>query len=495
MFRYQSFFVYVLLVLSIVAISISVTLSTSPNINDLGIQINDILTGCQSNHSCFGTSWSIAVDQLNSTTGKFDQIYRFNELSALTPASNTKLLTTIVMYLTMGQHYTIQTPFYTDKPFHSGEPIETLCVKGQGDPSITSAQLNQASQFFAKSSGINQLVFDNSYYIGNAIPPSWEWEDLTANYGALPTTLMVNENTVGFTVVASSAVGGLPNIVLDNQADSAYLNVVNNAVTGSSTSKNSISVSFKFGSIQPIVSGSIPAGSSGVHFTVPILDPDTYFLNTFSEMIALNSPQSKPISTSFGQCNDEMYPVYVIESDNLDNLINHTLQVSDNLYAESFLRIMGAFNNHSANPSSQDGLFFVQDILDGMGVDPLLYQQVDGCGLSRNNQITSMAFLTLLEAMYANAGDPEHTYFYLLPVGGASGTLSKRSLSSSVHAKTGSMSGVSSLSGIITPHGISDTANPLFFSIIANNANYATRLNPIIDSIVGLLTQFSTQSN
>ena len=119
-------------------------------------------------------------------------------------------------------------------------------------------------------------------------------------------------------------------------------------------------------------------------------------------------------------------------------LLNHTLQYSDNLYAEAILRALG-------NGSAAAGLATNAAVLGNLGVSFEGMIHDDGCGLSRHNLFSPLFFTTLLAAMVPSA------LARLLPVAGRSGTLADRFVGTAaegiVQAKTGTMSGVSALSG------------------------------------------------
>jgi D-alanyl-D-alanine carboxypeptidase/D-alanyl-D-alanine-endopeptidase (penicillin-binding protein 4) len=124
--------------------------------------------------------------------------------------------------------------------------------------------------------------------------------------------------------------------------------------------------------------------------------------------------------------------------------------------------------------------------LDRLGVNRSDYAQADGSGLSRHNLITPTALVQVLLAMGggAYAGDPGvdpdvpmHSihaphgasigaqWKQLLPLAGRTGTLSNRfvgtSLEGVLRAKTGTVSGVSALSGYV--YGCT-------FAMVVNNA-------------------------
>ncbi|EGC31406.1 hypothetical protein DICPUDRAFT_6688, partial [Dictyostelium purpureum] len=492
--------IFLFLLLNLIKSSFCYSFDGSVSPNDVSSLVENILSNCSSTPSsnCFGTQWGIVIDSYDSSTGEFTNLYSLNELQSFTPASNTKLLTTITIFYTFGEDFKVATPFFTDKPFEPNQDFEYLCVKGMGDPSMTMDQIQDVATFFSKSGSIKNLILDNSFYINannDPIPPAWEWEDLTSNYGAIPTPLMVNENTMNIFINPSTQVGSKPVVSFQYPGESKYLQVINNIVTGASNSVTSINYQFKIASSSIVLSGNIAANSQAKTVTVPILDPEQYFITVFTEMLAENGLNVG--SASIGSCNDTSYDYKPITlySPPLSSMLNYTLLTSDNLYAETFLRLLGTFNQNTSlpanTPTDARGLQYIQSILG----QSLLYTQVDGSGLSRNNFITPKALISAVEGVYTNVGDPQHDYISYLPVSGVSGTLSRRFINTPaqgiVHAKTGSMTGVHSLTGVVLPKGIhNNNQNPIFFSIIGNSSPSQDRnINGIIDEIVILLSQ------
>merc|ERR1712232_869316 len=124
-----------------------------------------------------------------------------------------------------------------------------------------------------------------------------------------------------------------------------------------------------------------------------------------------------------------------------------------------------------------------------MGVDISTFVQDDGSGLSRHNLISPRAMVDVLEMMDNTEKGPIYRSF--LPVAGESGTLSSRfqgtTAQGKVEAKTGTMSGVSSLSGYVDE---SDEFPQIVFSILTNFSDQsASVVREGIDQIVVLLSQ------
>ena len=163
-------------------------------------------------------------------------------------------------------------------------------------------------------------------------------------------------------------------------------------------------------------------------------------------------------------------------------------QTSNNLYAEAILRHLGVSippNNRQKTDSSADaGLAVVTATLAQSGVNPDSYRLADGSGLSRHNLISPEALIQTLRVM---AVSPRaNLYRDSLPVRRLSNDVASATLREQimVQAKSGGMSGISSLAGYIT---LPDY-DPLVFAIILNNSdNSRTVVRQAINQIIDLL--------
>ena len=128
----------------------------------------------------------------------------------------------------------------------------------------------------------------------------------------------------------------------------------------------------------------------------------------------------------------------------------------------------------------------MHEFLDEIGVDPGAYNLMDGSGLSRLDLLTPRAVIQLLRYMYD--GQHRDEWVSLLPVGGQDGSLSARfgqtPAAGKVHAKTGSLSHVSALSGYIERADGTWAA----FSILVNNySGPAAGVRGVMDRICNLI--------
>jgi D-alanyl-D-alanine carboxypeptidase/D-alanyl-D-alanine-endopeptidase (penicillin-binding protein 4) len=174
----------------------------------------------------------------------------------------------------------------------------------------------------------------------------------------------------------------------------------------------------------------------------------------------------------------------------LSDVIINMNKVSDNQSAITLFKVIGA-NYKSAPGTLRKGTDAVINFLTTIGVDRSNYEILEGSGLTRYNYVTSDLYIQLLKYIY----DQEKSFncFYAsLPVAGVDGTLSDRMKNTeaekNVHAKTGTINSVSSLTGYAVSRD-----NELMIFYIAMNG-FGNSPNPIRkkqDSICELICQFS----
>ncbi len=133
----------------------------------------------------------------------------------------------------------------------------------------------------------------------------------------------------------------------------------------------------------------------------------------------------------------------------LSEVLVPMMKESDNLYAESmFFQIAAATGQRPAK--AVHARQAVKSLLSKAGVRGIPYRIADGSGLSLYNYVTPELMVRLLRYAYLKR-DVMAALYPALPVAGVDGTLKKRMKGSAaegnVHAKTGTLSGISSLAG------------------------------------------------
>ena len=150
-------------------------------------------------------------------------------------------------------------------------------------------------------------------------------------------------------------------------------------------------------------------------------------------------------------------------SHQLVDVLEPMMKNSDNLYAESMFYQLGAATGASPAKASH-GRQMILKTLKNAGVTGQ-YKIADGSGLSLYNYVTPELLAKLLIYAYRKSGIIRYLYVSL-PIAGEDGTLKKRMNDSPAHlnvrAKTGTVTGVSSLAG----YALAANNHMLVFSII-----------------------------
>jgi len=175
-----------------------------------------------------------------------------------------------------------------------------------------------------------------------------------------------------------------------------------------------------------------------------------------------------------------------IDSEPLIEDLKITAKVSQNLHAELALRAVGRERKQAG--TRQAGLEELKSFLGDMGISPDAYNFRDGSGLDRADLVSPSAVIQLLRQMYSSPARQD--WLGILPVGGVDGTLNARFAGSDaagrIHAKTGTLSHVSTLSGYAERRDGTWVA----FSILSNNYNgSAAEVRGIIDRICTLIVE------
>lgn len=158
--------------------------------------------------------------------------------------------------------------------------------------------------------------------------------------------------------------------------------------------------------------------------------------------------------------------LFYSKSRTIADLLSQMMKKSDNLYAESmFFHIAKLNKGRWAN--REDGARQIRQFLRKTGVNTSYVEIADGSGVSLYNYISAEAEIALLRYAYQNK-EIFDVLYSSLPTAGMDGTLQNRMTKGpakgNVHAKTGTVSGVSSLAGYVT----ASNGHLLAFSIINN---------------------------
>lgn len=411
--------------------------------------------------------------------------FAHNEHKFFVPASNNKMATTATAFLKFGPEHVLKTDFLL---FNN-----TLCIKASGDASLTSQGLQAAlvslAPVLSKVPSVD-VVVDDTLFGPQDCPEGWEWGDMTEDYGAIPTPALLDHGIVQIVVSPGLTVGSPVQLSLPNPADGAYIKIDSSlANTTSSFSSNTLNYAYVLRESDVLrIFGNIPINSDPITINVAAHDPGA----RMSAVSAYYLRKAGVSAVSFGRSNcavrNNWSVLLSLPSLPLRNIMNHTLQTSDNLEAEIYMRLQGPTFTWENYPAA---LKAVKESLSAHDVDSGSFFQTDGSGLGRSNLLAPYGAVSLLKVMRSLE------WMTYLPVGGVSGTLADRYIGTvaqgRVHAKTGSLTGVITLSGYIAPRSKNGTW--FIFSVLNNGSSDvdSDTVRASIDSIVVAAAQCNNE--
>jgi len=437
-------------------------------VQELPQKIDEIITDPES-----ASHWGIMIQPWFSQ----EILYQRNANQFFIPASTVKLFTSAIALNQLNPNFQIVTPIYTE-----GNPpdLEELKIIGRGDPTLTTNDLETLAETLKKQGvrSIKRIVLETGYLPSPTINSTWEWEDVYAAYGTGINDFILDENSVTLTL-RPQAVGEAVSIAWNNALAASQWKLNNQATTTPPNTDYQIELQGNLGTSQLSLSGKLPQRIKADVWNLAIPNPNHYFrdqlLNTLAKQgITVNQVQFLPISPT--QMTDEKMMTFA--SPPLEELIGEVNRESNNLYAEALLKVLIA----ETNPE------MIEEGLIGFGIFPSDYQLTDGSGLSRRNLATPSAIAQLLQGMLSS--ENAETFQSSLAVAGVSGTLKKRfqgtELQENLQGKTGTLTGISALSGYVNP----PSYQPLVFSLLLNHSQLsASQQREKIDRILLLLSQ------
>ncbi|TFY92639.1 D-alanyl-D-alanine carboxypeptidase/D-alanyl-D-alanine-endopeptidase [Pseudomonas kairouanensis] len=408
-------------------------------------------------------------------------LYQHNPRTRLVPASNLKLLTTAAAMDVLGPQYRFATQLLTDGTQQGERLSGNLYLRGLGDPTLQFADYQALAAQLA-SQGIGQvqgdLVFDDTFFDAERLGVDWAQDDESTYYGAQISALTVSPNTdfdagtLLVTAKAPIALGQPVSVVVSPSTD--YVQLSNRAVSGPG---NSYGITRQHGTNLLQLTGALAPGKQSRQW-VSVWEPTQLVANLFEQALAQQGIQVLGRRVIGGASPGAARVLAQHQSAPLQELITPLLKLSNNNMSEALLKAMGRKVSNAG--TAQAGVAAVAQFMRRQGLDPTALSQVDGSGLSRRNLVSSQ---NLTDLLLATAKQPWFDAWYnALPIAGNAQRMTGGSLryrlrgtvaENNLHAKTGSMAGVSSLSGYITDA----KGRRLVFSMISNN--YVSDAAPI----------------
>jgi D-alanyl-D-alanine carboxypeptidase/D-alanyl-D-alanine-endopeptidase (penicillin-binding protein 4) len=407
-----------------------------------------------------------------------------NSEKTLIPASNLKIITSAAALNLLGEDEVFNTYLeYSGNINHKGELNGNIYLRGEGDPTLGSSQMNGVLRldslyqlWISQIKNINiqtingQIIGDDSYLDFMPIPGEWSWLDI-GNYYAPPTSgLCINENM--YSLVFTSA----DNLYITAEVSRTEpvipgLSFFNMMKTGKVKNGANAFIYGAPGQWEQTLAGFIPAGRGEYAIEGSLPDPALFsarYLKLKLEQagIKVNGPAS--VIKNLPLSNEKRKIIGIIKSPPLKKIIYRLNKCSVNLYAEQIVKILAKKIKGSGN--LEKGLALVMAWLRDKDISTSGIFILDGCGLSRSNGCTTRFIAEVLKVM--NKEKQFAAFYDSLPIAGNAndpGNLKNMgkgtTAEGNIHAKTGSMDRVRCISGYVH----SRSKELICFSIMANN--------------------------
>ena len=436
-----------------------------------------------------------------------DTLYSWRADRRFVPASNAKLFTTAAALHYLGDDYRFLTVLFADGELRNGELFGDLVLYGTGDP--TFALDTAALAPFADSvvrAGIRRvrgdIVGDASFLGSELNGPGWSPDNVDEPYAAPPSALGAAENRIRLMVEPGPTIGSPATWRLDPAND--YYHVSSLVLTTAPGTRARIQV--RHGASRGVVelTGSIPVTSFGWNSWLVVREPAVFAAGLLRQLLEARgvvvggtrsvtddapARAALMLERSRGGTDPFRGAIAVRRSVPLAEIVNVINHRSHNLSAELALRSIGRHSGDAGTFAS--GARMVQRYLtERAGISADAVQVTDGSGLSLLDEATPRSLVQLLA--YERRAGGSQTFYRSLPLVGNGMTtrMTETSARGRLRAKTGTLSGVSALSGYV----MTVSGEELVFSIIVNRAPSVARARLVQDSIGVRLADFDRGS-
>ncbi|MET9710019.1 D-alanyl-D-alanine carboxypeptidase/D-alanyl-D-alanine-endopeptidase [Nocardiopsis alba] len=478
-----------LIPLSVIA-SAAPAMATEHATNELVDELRSDIDAILEDPALEGATSGVVVTDADSG----ETLYSRDTDTSLLPASNMKLFATAAALEVLGPDHTFETEVVAEE---QGPNVPELYLVGGGDPTLSADDLDSMAADVAASgvTSVGDLYADDTWFDAERLVDDWWPEDEPYAYSAQISALTVahgDRYDTGVTEVTVTAGGEGEPVEVAPGAAEGYVEVDNRAVTGPAGGGNTLSIDRPVGTNTITVTGTLPADAAPSVALRTVDEPAGMAGHVFARALEENGVTVEG-EIARGEVPAEWDdPGVVAEHTSmpLDEVLVPLMKFSNNGHTEMLIKSIG---RHTADEGTWEaGLAGMDEALRGIGVDTSGLVLNDGSGLSRTDRVTAGTVVDLLDRV--QDAPWYEVWHHSLPVAGAEdpfvgGTLASRMRGTVAEGvaqgKTGTMSGVSALSGYVQgPDG-----GELYFSVV-NNGHAGSAPLHVQDAIVVRLAEY-----
>jgi serine-type D-Ala-D-Ala carboxypeptidase/endopeptidase (penicillin-binding protein 4) len=378
-------------------------------------------------------------------------LYSRNAEHFFMPASTMKILTAITALSYLGNDYTFVTKIAANSQnIENGVLNSDIYIHFDGDPSLTKDDVEELIADLVKQGiqKINGNVYIDDYvYDQKKYGRGWMWDELNLCYAA-PTTGAIVDKNCFWLQLSPSQEGSTASITKADALIPSYSAVLTKTLQKSSDCPLDIRAT---DNNEYYLSGCIKPQKVPVDLHIAVNNPRIYAGNLVSSLL-----QKYAISVTgkigFAQTGQAGYVLASHSSVPLNELVKKMMKHSDNLIADSLYKKIAANYFGSAGTWINGNKAIKQLLTNNTAIDLTKLKMFDGSGLSRYNLISPNQMMQLLLFAYNNQAI-NNAFVDSLPISGIDGSLrwrmGKNGMQQRVRAKTGTMTGISSLAGYV----------------------------------------------
>jgi D-alanyl-D-alanine carboxypeptidase/D-alanyl-D-alanine-endopeptidase (penicillin-binding protein 4) len=396
----------------------------------------------------------------------------------LNPASNVKMITAAVALKSLGGDYQFRTLFTTNRIDGRGA-IGDLYIKGNGDPFLVT-EVMEAMVAELIRRGLRRvkgdIVVDESYFEG---PARQTAIDNQRPYAAATAPTALNFNSVR--VLVDRKPSGYE-ITLDAPND--YIEIVNKLkAVGRGVHLKRVT---KSGHDAVIVSGGLPRKKRHFEKYVNVSYPALYLGSAFRTNLVENGV---PVDGGVRERQAAGTKLLLdAPSKPLRLIVDDMNRFSNNFVAEQLVKHLGALKSGEPG-TTEKGIKLFNEYLSSLGIGPGSYSLVNGSGLSRDNRLSAKQLVAVLLDAYRD-NRIRDDYLSSLSIAGTKGTIKGRHkgplLKGKLRGKTGTLNGVSTLTGYV-PMANGDVA---IFAVLTNGPAGWRTCHKLQDKIATILAAY-----
>ena len=425
----------------------------------------------------------VGISVFNLTQGK--PVYAYQDRKLYRPASVEKVITSVTALARLGESYTFDTRLaYTGTIGQDSVLHGDLMLIGGFDPEFMEEDLDELAEAVLRA-GIRsiegKLVADvsvmDSVYWGSG----WAWDDAQYSFQPYLSPLMLNRGCVSVSVKPTQR-GHRPEVEVTPESD--YYVIDNRAVSHiPHCGRLRIERDWMHNENAIHITGNANRACGQL---LSMFSSQDFFVHTFA--YKLRQKRVGLDSLAYGICPEEATYIYKV-SRPLEAVLKRALKKSDNLCAEALFYHLAIGGSERKGIGAEDAQKAVERFMrHQIKKEPDDYSIVDGSGVSMYNYISPDLLVEYLKYAYAHK-EVFEPFYEALPIAGVDGTLRYRMRKSNafrnVHAKTGTVKGVSSLAGYVR----SAKGDLLAFAIINQNILSGRKARLFQDKICEILAQ------